>query len=72
MDVVGVDVGGTTVVAGLVTAEGRVLRTRRVDTPGGAGAVLRTVAALVEQVIGWLLAGAAMAWWIGRRERKPA
>lgn len=26
-----------------------------------------TVAALVEQVIGWLLAGAAMAWWLGRR-----
>jgi len=31
-----------------------------------------TVAALVEQVIGWLLAGGAMAWWIGRRERKSA
>jgi hypothetical protein len=31
-----------------------------------------TVAALVEQVIGWLIAGAAMAWWIGRPERKPA
>jgi len=31
-----------------------------------------TVAALVEQVVGWLLAGAAMAWWIGRRERKLA
>jgi hypothetical protein len=31
-----------------------------------------TVAALVEQVIGWLLAGAAMAWWIGRGERKSA
>ena len=30
-----------------------------------------SVAALVEQLIGWLLAGAAMAWWIGRRERKP-
>lgn len=26
-----------------------------------------TAAALVEQVIGWLLAGAAMAWWLGRR-----
>jgi len=25
-----------------------------------------TVAALIEQVIGWLLAGAVMAWWLGR------
>lgn len=31
-----------------------------------------TGAALAEQVIGWLLAGAAMAWWIGRRERRAA
>ncbi|SEI95113.1 hypothetical protein [Frateuria terrea] len=31
-----------------------------------------TVAALAEQVIGWLLAGAAMAWWIGRLERRSA
>jgi preprotein translocase subunit SecF len=31
-----------------------------------------TLAALVEQLIGWLLAGAAMAWWLGRRERKLA
>jgi hypothetical protein len=29
-------------------------------------------AALVEQLIGWLLAGAAMAWWIGRQERRLA
>ncbi|GLQ87139.1 hypothetical protein [Dyella flagellata] len=29
-------------------------------------------AALVEQLVGWLLAGAVMAWWIGRAERKPA
>jgi hypothetical protein len=29
-------------------------------------------AELVEQLIGWLLAGAVMAWWIGRQERKPA
>jgi hypothetical protein len=28
-----------------------------------------TVAALVEQVVGWLLAGAVMAWWLGRRKR---
>jgi len=28
-----------------------------------------TLAALVEQVIGWLLAGAVMAWWLGRREK---
>jgi hypothetical protein len=28
-------------------------------------------AALAEQLIGWLLAGAVMAWWIGRGERKP-
>jgi hypothetical protein len=31
-----------------------------------------TWAALVEQVIGWLIAGAVMAWWLGRRERKTA
>jgi hypothetical protein len=31
-----------------------------------------TQAALVEQLIGWLLAGAAMAWWLGRSERKLA
>ncbi|MDR3445447.1 MULTISPECIES: hypothetical protein [unclassified Dyella] len=29
-----------------------------------------TVAALVEQVIGWLLAGAVMAWWLGRSNRR--
>jgi hypothetical protein len=29
-----------------------------------------TWAALAEQLIGWLLAGALMAWWLGRRERK--
>ncbi len=29
-----------------------------------------TLAALVEQVIGWLLAGAAIAWWLGREERR--
>jgi hypothetical protein len=27
-------------------------------------------AALVEQLVGWLIAGAAMAWWLGRREPK--
>jgi hypothetical protein len=31
-----------------------------------------TTAALAEQLIGWLLAGAAMAWWIGRQERQAA
>ena len=31
-----------------------------------------TWAALVEQLIGWLLAGAVMAWWLGRQGRKPA
>jgi len=29
-----------------------------------------TWAALIEQLIGWLIAGAAMAWWLGRSERK--
>lgn len=29
-----------------------------------------TLAALAEQLIGWLIAGAAMAWWLGRGERK--
>lgn len=28
-----------------------------------------TWAALVEQLVGWVLAGAAMAWWLGRRVR---
>lgn len=28
-----------------------------------------TTALLVEQLIGWLLAGAVMAWWLGRGER---
>ena len=28
-----------------------------------------TAGALIEQVVGWLLAGAAMAWWLGRRTR---
>ncbi|MDW2981598.1 hypothetical protein [Rhodanobacter sp. KK11] len=31
-----------------------------------------TLAALVEQLVGWLLAGAAMAWWLGRSERRMA
>lgn len=31
-----------------------------------------TIATLLEQVIGWLLAGAAIAWWLGRGERKTA
>jgi hypothetical protein len=31
-----------------------------------------TQAALVEQLIGWLIAGAAMAWWLGRYERRLA
>jgi len=30
------------------------------------------LAALVEQLLGWLLAGAAMAWWLGRQERKAS
>lgn len=29
-----------------------------------------TDTALIEQLIGWLLAGAAMAWWLGRSERE--
>ena len=29
-----------------------------------------TVGALLEQVIGWLLAGIAIAWWLGRGERR--
>ena len=29
-----------------------------------------TLAALTAQVVGWLLAGAAMAWWLGRGERR--
>ena len=28
-----------------------------------------TLGALIEQVVGWLLAGAAMAWWLGRANR---
>jgi hypothetical protein len=30
-----------------------------------------TLAALAEQLIGWLIAGAVMAWWLGRGERTP-
>jgi hypothetical protein len=29
-----------------------------------------TLAALIEQVVGWLLAGAVMAWWLGREGRR--
>lgn len=29
-----------------------------------------TVGALLEQVIGWLLAGVGIAWWLGRGERR--
>jgi hypothetical protein len=29
-----------------------------------------TVAALIEQMVGWLLAGAVMAWWLGRDGRR--
>jgi len=28
-----------------------------------------TLAGLIEQVVGWLLVGAAMAWWLGRRNK---
>ena len=28
-----------------------------------------TAGALIEQVVGWLLAGTAMAWWLGRKAR---
>lgn len=31
-----------------------------------------TIGTLLEQVIGWLLAGAAIAWWLGRGERRSA
>ena len=31
-----------------------------------------TLAALAEQLIGWLIAGAAMAWWLGRSEHRLA
>lgn len=31
-----------------------------------------TIGNLLEQVIGWLLAGAAIAWWLGRGERRIA
>lgn len=31
-----------------------------------------TLAALAEQLIGWLIAGAAMAWWLSRGERTPS
>lgn len=29
-----------------------------------------TLANLIEQSVGWLLSGAAMAWWLGRAERR--
>jgi len=28
-----------------------------------------TLGALIEQVVGWVLAGAAIAWWLGRKQR---
>ena len=28
-----------------------------------------TVGSLLEQVIGWMLAGVAMAWWLGNKRR---
>ncbi len=31
-----------------------------------------TLAALAEQLVGWLISGAAMAWWLGRSERTPS
>lgn len=31
-----------------------------------------TLAALIEQLVGWLLAGAAMAWWLGRDKPQTA
>ncbi|WP_242112586.1 hypothetical protein [Luteimonas aquatica] len=31
-----------------------------------------TLAALAEQVIGWLLGGVGIAWWLGRGRRSPA
>ncbi|MFC5741143.1 hypothetical protein [Dyella tabacisoli] len=31
-----------------------------------------TFAALIEQLVGWMIAGAAMAWWLGRAEPKSA
>jgi len=31
-----------------------------------------TVAALIEQVIGWLIAGAVMAWWLGRNHSRAS
>jgi hypothetical protein len=32
---------------------------------------LMTAGTLVEQVVGWLLAGCVSAWWLGRRGRTP-
>jgi hypothetical protein len=29
-----------------------------------------TIGSLLEQVVGWLIAGIAMAWWLGRKEAK--
>lgn len=31
-----------------------------------------TLATLTEQVVGWLLAGAVMAWWLGRKQSRGA
>ncbi len=49
---IGVDVGGTKVVAGLVDVDGAVLVTSRRDTPGhDVVAVQETIAALVEELV---------------------
>ena len=47
---IGVDVGGTSVRAGVVDAEGTVLDTARAPTPGGESALEATVARVIEEL----------------------
>ena len=51
MTVVGVDVGGTKVLAGVVTPEGAVVRTDRAATPGRLAPVEEVEDAVVEAVL---------------------
>lgn len=73
---VGVDVGGTKVLAGLVTADGRVTRTVRRTTPertGSAEAVEDTLVAAVGEVTGGeevLAVGVAAAGLVDREGRR--
>ncbi len=49
---IGVDIGGTKIAAGLVSADGRVVRSAHEPTPGDADDIAAAVATLVERLLG--------------------